>query len=91
MKFRTFVIIQFTVMLIIILTLFTLITFTRGSESRLIGKTIIDHEASTMIYSEHHVGVTSHVEKSDCLICLDNYPLDDCKLINLCLNVSSND
>ena len=76
---------------LVIIFFWMYIIVANSQDTPLTGKTIIDHEASTMIYSEHHVGVTSHVEKSDCLICLDNYPLDDCKLINLCLNVSSND
>ncbi len=91
MKFRTFVIIQFTVMLIIILTLFTLVIFTRGSESRLIGKTIIDHGASTMIYNESQsfgVKVTATVLESPCRACLKSKTLDECWSLDECLDVN---
>lgn len=57
------------------------------------GKTIIDHDAGTIVHNESvefGVKTTVHVEESDCLKCLKQFTCDECKNFT-CEDVSCND
>jgi len=58
-----------------------------SQDTPLTGKTIIDHEAYTAVYTEHHVGVSATVIESDCVKCLKRFSLDSCWEVGLCEDV----
>jgi len=83
--------------LIIVLALISLMFFVflfvvkyASGANGLSGKTVIDHSAETITYNESvefDVNMSAHINESDCVKCLRQFPIESCWGIGTCLNV----